>query len=167
MPGNPIKLSLNGQTAPPSAFRAQSWFARLMAMVRQRCPRCLQGRIFRGSFTMNDPCPVCGLIFQREEGYFLGSMYVSYLLSCVLLGTFYLLARWLFPELGSILIVLVACIPYAPLIPAVFRYSRVIWIHFERWVCPSDVSAAPYEKSRLQTDIASDETGTPPEGPRR
>lgn len=30
---------------------------------------------------MFDNCPVCGLKFEREQGYFLGAMYVSYLVS--------------------------------------------------------------------------------------
>ena len=58
----------------------------LRAILRQRCPRCRRGRMFRGRLTMNDPCPVCGLVFQREEGYFLGAMYVSYALSAATLG---------------------------------------------------------------------------------
>ena len=52
------------------------------------------------------------------------------------------------PELSSILIVVVVTVPFLPLIPAVFRYSRVIWIHFERWACPSDLSAGWYERFR-------------------
>jgi hypothetical protein len=27
---------------------------------------------------MHEYCPVCGLKFEREEGYFLGAMYISY-----------------------------------------------------------------------------------------
>ena len=27
---------------------------------------------------MNADCPVCGLHFEREEGYFVGAMYASY-----------------------------------------------------------------------------------------
>src|SRR5438552_16178561 len=98
------------------------------AMVRQRCPRCQRGRMFRGSFTMNDPCPVCGLVFQREEGYFLGAMYVSYILSAVLLITFYLVAAALFPGWNTLVLALLALVPYLPLMPAVFRYSRLIWV---------------------------------------
>jgi hypothetical protein len=32
---------------------------------------------------------VCGLVFQRDEGYFLGAMYVSYVLSTGLCGALY------------------------------------------------------------------------------
>ena len=53
------------------------------ARLRQRCPRCFRGRIFRGLFALNDPCPVYGELFRREEGTFLGPMYVSYGLGAV------------------------------------------------------------------------------------
>jgi len=121
----------------------------LLAILRERCPRCRTGKMFRGRFDMNDPCPVCGLIFQREEGYFLGAMYVSYLLSSVFLVSFYFLGRWLLPDWNTILITFLALVLYVPLIPAMFRYSRIVWIYFERAGCPSDVSATIYEKTQL------------------
>src|SRR2546423_1584030 len=52
--------------------------ARTAAMIRQRCPRCLQGRVYRGVVSMNEVCPYCGYVFGREGGYFTGAMYVSY-----------------------------------------------------------------------------------------
>lgn len=118
------------------------------AIVGQRCPRCLTGRMFRGSVTMNDPCPDCGLVFQREEGYFLGSMYVSYGLSVVLIGAAYLAVTHIWPTLTAIPVLAIITVMYAPFIPAVFRYSRVIWIYFERAICPSDISAGTFEKVR-------------------
>jgi uncharacterized protein (DUF983 family) len=121
-------------------------------MLRQRCPRCRTGRIFRGRFAMNDPCPVCGLVFQREEGYFLGSMYTSYVISCALLTTFYFVAVAFLPDWDSILLAVVAMVPFLPLLPAVFRYSRVTWIYFERAGCPTAVSAGSYEKTRYQRE---------------
>lgn len=128
----------------------------LIAIIRQRCPRCRRGRIFRGAFAMNDPCPECGLIFQREEGYFLGAMYVSYLLSSALILTFYFLVRWLVPEANGFVLTGTAMALYLPFVPAVFRYSRVIWIYFERGGCPGDVSAGAFEKARRR-EYAEDE----------
>jgi uncharacterized protein (DUF983 family) len=52
--------------------------ARLRAIIRQRCPVCLQGAVFRGRFEMNATCPVFGHRFAREPGFFQGAMYVSY-----------------------------------------------------------------------------------------
>ncbi len=120
------------------------------ALVRLRCPRCREGRIFAGPLKMNDPCPVCGLIFQREEGYFLGAMYVSYLLGAAFLGAGYLLGVWLLPDWNGYWILLLVSLPYLLLTPAVFRYSRAAWIYFDRLTSPSDVSAGAFEKARAE-----------------
>jgi hypothetical protein len=105
---------------------------------------------------MNDPCPVCGLIFQREEGYFLGAMYASYVLSCVILVPLFFFIQWLLPSWGPVGAFVVTLVLYLPLVPAVFRYSRGIWIHFERVTSPSGVSATAFEKMRQrQFDRAS------------
>jgi uncharacterized protein (DUF983 family) len=127
------------------------------AMLLQRCPRCRTGRMFRTWLAMNDPCPVCGLIFQREEGYFLGAMYTSYVLSCGLLTAFYLVAAALLPaSWDSILVALVALVPFVPLIPVVHRYSRVTWVYLDRAACPTELSAGPYEKLRLRESAKGD-----------
>jgi uncharacterized protein (DUF983 family) len=138
--------------------------ALLWAALRLRCPRCRTGRLFRGPLTMNDPCPVCGLLFQREEGYFLGSMYVSYVLSSALLGTFFLAGTLLLPGWSSLSVALLALVPFLPLVPAVFRYSRVFWIYLERAVDPNDASAGAYEKFRRR-QLAQGKGG-PAEGKR-
>jgi uncharacterized protein (DUF983 family) len=116
--------------------------------ARRRCPRCRKGRIFQGLFKMNDPCPVCGLVFQREEGYFLGSMYISYALSVFLLVPCFVLTYWLLDGWNRNAILLLVLVPYLPMTPLVYSYSRVVWIYIDRWVCPSDISAGPYEKLR-------------------
>src|SRR5436309_3896909 len=72
------------------------------AVLRHRCPRCHQGKMFRGLFTMNDPCPVCGLLFQREEGTFLGAMYVSYVLAGVLMAAIYFPLEAALPDWNGI-----------------------------------------------------------------
>jgi uncharacterized protein (DUF983 family) len=123
-----------------------AFLARLWAILRLRCPRCFQGKVFKSSFAMNDPCPACGVIFQREEGYFLGAMYVSYLLASAFMVSLYFIGQWLWPDLNSYLLVLAITIIYLPFVPLVFRYSRVVWMHFERSGCPGDISATVYEK---------------------
>ena len=106
------------------------------AILRQRCPRCRQGPIFRGQITMNDYCPVCRLQFEREPGYFLGAMYFSYPLSVPILGLLILLGYWLLPSWRIEFIILLSAFAFIPFMPLVFRYARVLWIHFDRWACP-------------------------------
>jgi hypothetical protein len=86
--------------------------------------------MFRGRFAMNPTCPVCGHRFEREPGFFQGAMYVSYGIGTAYLGLLAIVAHgFLVPRIGvvaaagCIIVVHVACIP------ALFRYSRVIWAH--------------------------------------
>src|SRR5688572_20238444 len=106
------------------------------AIVKRRCPRCREGPIFRSTWAMHDACPACGLLFMRETGYFTGAMYFSYALGIPIIaattGLLYLaLPTWRLWQL-----VLVSWGLFLPLVPAVFRYSRVLWIHFDRYYDP-------------------------------
>jgi uncharacterized protein (DUF983 family) len=110
-------------------------------MVLQRCPACRTGRIFNGTFSMNNSCPACGLRFRREEGFWLGAMYFSYFLAVVILVPSFFFFQWLLPDWPGLLVASVAMLPYVPLTPIVFRYSRVLWIYFEDFVEPSELAS--------------------------
>jgi hypothetical protein len=110
---------------------------------------------------MNDPCPVCGLLFQREEGSFLGAMYVSYLLGSAILVPLYFITAALFPDWSTIVVALVVMLPYLLFAPAVFRYSRVIWVHFDRASDPTGICGGAYEKDRLRR-LEEEGRGRPP-----
>jgi hypothetical protein len=85
---------------------------------------------------MNERCPVCDLRFEREPGYFLGAMYISYPLSVPILGLLMLLGHWLWPEMSLEFLAPLAAVAFVPFMSLVFRCSRVWWIHFERWTSP-------------------------------
>jgi uncharacterized protein (DUF983 family) len=101
------------------------------AIWEQRCPRCLEGKVFSGAVTMREHCPACGHRFQREPGYFLGAMYVSYPLAIVVLGVFIVLIHWLRPDWPWELDLALAVLPLLVLVPTIFRYSRILWMHFD------------------------------------
>jgi hypothetical protein len=88
---------------------------------------------------MNPTCPVCGLVFEREEGYFLGAMYISYGISVFALIAGTLVLSLLVPGWDLGWVALLAIAVYLPFVPMVFRYSRVIWIYFDRWAWPGRV----------------------------
>ena len=102
-------------------------------MLRMRCPRCLRGKLFRGLLDMWERCPRCGLRFEREEGYFTGAMYASFLLALPLVfGIFGIL--WLFSSrtlAAAEVLLVVTTVLTVPLVPLLFRYSRVIWLYFD------------------------------------
>ncbi len=117
---------------------AYSLKSRVYAVLRQRCPRCLEGAVFRGVLAMNDACPSCGLVFEREPGYFVGAMYVSYAMAIPAYLLAILLVRVLFRQLPD-LAVLAAGVPIVCLgSPYLFRYSRLIWMHFDRTLDPGE-----------------------------
>jgi uncharacterized protein (DUF983 family) len=108
----------------------------VQGILRHLCPRCRQGRIFRGWLAMHEACPSCGLQFNREQGYYIGAMYVSYLLSIppvlVLDVILWRLAHWSFSAA-----ILGAFVAYLPVVPFAVRLSRVIWIYVDRTFDPS------------------------------
>ena len=42
-----------------------------------RCPRCGQGGLFRRWTEMVEYCPRCGLVFEQEEGYWVGALTIA------------------------------------------------------------------------------------------
>jgi uncharacterized protein (DUF983 family) len=48
----------------------------LTTTARLRCPRCGRGALFKRllGFEMHRSCPVCGLVYDRGEGYFIGAL---------------------------------------------------------------------------------------------
>ena len=101
------------------------------AIRQQRCPRCREGEVFAGLVTMRERCPVCGHRFEREPGYFLGAMYISYPLAVVVLGIFLLLFHWLRPDWPWETALAVAVLPLLLFVPTIFRYSRILWMYFD------------------------------------
>jgi uncharacterized protein (DUF983 family) len=99
------------------------------------CPRCRQGRIFQGLMRMNPTCSSCELIFEREAGYFLGAMVVSYAISIVLYTLIYQVLKRCVPQ-GFHALLLETFFLYLPFVPFVFRYSRIIWIYFDQTMDP-------------------------------
>ncbi len=77
------------------------------------------------------------MVYGRENGYFTGAMIVSYAIAAPL-GLLLFGAWWL---LGSVglgwsfeWVFLATVLSLLPFTPAIFRSSRVIWMHFDRLV---------------------------------
>jgi hypothetical protein len=63
-------------------------------------------------------------------------MYFSYALAIACIGLFMLLWYLILPALGLWWLALLACLSFLPLVPSIYRYSRVIWLYFDRWAWP-------------------------------
>jgi len=84
---------------------------------------------------MHEHCQVCGLEFEREPGYFLGAMYISYMIGVVILALLCLLL-WKLTDWSLGHVIIGACILFLPFALPVTLLSRVLWIYFDRAVDP-------------------------------
>ena len=100
------------------------------ALRRGLCPECRSGRIFAGRWQMNANCPVCNRRFERAPGYFVGAMYISYGIAAALLAILVAILHFgVVPTWPLELVVVLAFAAYLLLVPAVFRWSRILWIY--------------------------------------
>jgi hypothetical protein len=83
--------------------------------------------MFRGLFHMHERCAACGLKYEREPGYFLGSIYINYGVTALLLTVAWVTlrfgygieSRWLLAGLFAF------CVVFQTLF---FRYARALWL---------------------------------------
>jgi hypothetical protein len=96
---------------------------------------------------MNERYPVCNVKFERGPGYFTGAMYFSYALGIPIMVAGVFLAKVLFlPAWPLHWILLVVWVAFLPLVPAVFRLSRVLFIHFDRYFDPEGAEEQAIER---------------------
>src|SRR6202162_539596 len=109
-------------------------------ILHQRCPRCRAGNIFRYSIfrgfpKMHQRCPVCDLKFEREPGYFLGAMYVSYGLGIVFVAVIAALL-WSITGWWITKDTIWAVVIFVPLAPTITLLARVLWISLDQTIDP-------------------------------
>jgi len=89
--------------------------------------------LFTGWFTMPRACALCGLLYERAQGYWVGAIYVNYAVTTVIavVGFFLTHPAW------SMTTELSVWIPFVVLFPLwFFRYSRSLWLGVEFLVNP-------------------------------
>jgi uncharacterized protein (DUF983 family) len=110
--------------------------SKFSSLLKCKCPRCRQGNIFQYKSTdlknyrkMNEYCPVCGLRYELEVGFFWGAMYVGYALNIAISVPLGILVFLLFknPDTWVYISVIVAAILLAS--PFNFRYARAILLY--------------------------------------
>jgi hypothetical protein len=84
---------------------------------------------------MQERCAVCNLRFEREPGYFLGAMYISYGLGlaavAVIAAVLWAVTGWRITKDTVLAVVL-----FLPLAPALTLFARVLWVYLDQTVDP-------------------------------
>jgi len=111
---------------------------KFISAVKEECPRCSKSDLFiykdhlpfsGKPFKMKKYCPECGLKFEKEPGFFYGSMFVSYALNVALFVTVLLIYLFLFKDhYGWIHFAVVYLAATFLMTGVIFRWSRSLWL---------------------------------------
>ncbi len=76
-------------------------------------------------------------MFERESGYFAGAMVVSYALAVPILAGI-VVALIIVGGLDAVAALIIGNTAYLVLVPFIFRYSRVVWLHVDWLIDPGE-----------------------------
>ena len=115
--------------------------------VLLRCPRCVEGALFQGLFSMRARCAVCDLMFEREPGYFVGAIYINYAVTAVLtIGGFLVLDAY---ANVSLTVQIALWSVFGIVFPLWFyRYSKSAWLAIDHLISPEE---PPFGVTRRHT----------------
>jgi len=110
--------------------------SKAFSILNNKCPRCSMGDFFfshpyhfKYFGKKHHNCSHCDLKFEREPGFFFGSMFVSYAISVALFVAWWITKSILFPQMlpgEMVLIMMVIQIGFAPIN---LYGSKLIWLN--------------------------------------
>jgi len=110
----------------------------------KHCPLCGSGGLYTGWFRMRERCPGCGYLFEREEGFFLGSYVVNLGVTegLVILGGIIPCIVFLSTNPGaSVIPILLVALALAVLAPiAFYPFSRTLWAAIDLIIRPVEAT---------------------------
>ena len=84
---------------------------------------------------MNDNCALCGLKFEREQGYFVGAIYINYAATVgIALPGFFLLDTFAGITLNQQLVLWLSFAVIFPLL--FFHHARSLWLVLDHYFNP-------------------------------
>jgi uncharacterized protein (DUF983 family) len=112
---------------------------RLYRILAELCPRCGQTKVFKKQKNlfampeMHHQCANCGYVFEREPGYFLGAMYISYGLSVFFGLITFFICYFFFPGLPTIWVPIIILLVIMLFAIKSWKLSRIIYMHIFPW----------------------------------
>ena len=104
--------------------------------LRLKCPRCGVGSLYEKLFRMRAQCAHCGLKFEREQGYFIGAIYINYAATvAIAVPGYFLLDAFTTLNINQQLAIWV---PFAVIFPLLFfHHSRSLWLVLDHLFNPA------------------------------
>ena len=119
----------------------------LSRCLRLRCPACGRSSIVRSPFQIRHHCPSCGVLFKREDGFFVGAIMANVVTTEFVILTVYLISL---PLIGAhYQLILTALFTLALIFPVAFyHHSWSFWLSLDHLV----ESLPMAEESQLRAD---------------
>jgi uncharacterized protein (DUF983 family) len=111
----------------------------VLRVFQEKCPHCGEGHVFEkntGVFkmpVMNERCSECDYRFNREPGYFIGAMYLSYGLAILQGILAFVFFSFLLPNMTIEWVVVAVTLPMFIMAKKNFKWSRILYIHIFPW----------------------------------
>lgn len=105
------------------------------SILHEKCPNCNKSYVYYPTKSifhipkMKVKCDCCSYKFDREPGYFLGAMYISYAIAVFLGIVTFVLLYFLFPNLSFNWIIAILAFVMIATAKKNYKLSRIIYIH--------------------------------------
>jgi len=107
--------------------------------------------MFRGWFKMHDTCNNCGAKFEREPGFFLGSIYFNYGLTALIVAIAYPVL--MFNKILEDSVLMPLTLGFVVIFPILFfRHSRALWAGFDQWMDRREIGV--HDESATEHDLS-------------
>ena len=105
----------------------------------EKCPKCRTGQVFEKKSdalklpVMKSHCEICNYQFDREPGYFIGAMYLSYGFAVFQGISTFLICYFFFPNLSTLSITLFVVGVITLFSLQNYKWSRVMYMYIFPW----------------------------------
>jgi uncharacterized protein (DUF983 family) len=109
--------------------------------LRKRCPNCGAADLFTSFFTIRSRCPECHVVFEREEGYWLGAMIVAIGVTEALFGVWFvagMLLTW--PDVPWTMLLIGGLVLNATIPVISYPWSKTTWMGLHHAFVPPDAA---------------------------
>ncbi|MFY9556473.1 MAG: DUF983 domain-containing protein [Blastocatellia bacterium] len=114
----------------------------LIRGLNLRCPACGLGALYQSFFKMHDQCDYCGLIYTREQGYFVGAIYLNVVATESLIFATYLSLIVAVGAADPIVYTVLFVLAFT--LPVLFnRHARSLWLSVDYLLDPPKQPAEP------------------------
>jgi uncharacterized protein (DUF983 family) len=108
-------------------------------VYKEKCPKCKAGQMFKKGNSilnvpeMNESCSSCNYKFEREPGYFIGAMYLSYGLALSQGGLVFILAYFFLPPLSVGWTLFLVISTFFLFAKKNYKWSRLLYVYIFPW----------------------------------